>query len=74
MSTNLDAIAALARLDVEGRFTLDGEPTSLLGLVEANAEDGLDLADLQRMAAMQSGQRLLLGGGAGAEFILERVR
>ena len=72
--STLMVLTALSRLDDAGVFTLDGEATTLLGLVEANAEDGLDASDLARMAALEPGDQLILGGGAGAEFILARVR
>lgn len=68
LNNALDAIRAS-----KARFTFDGEPLNLVAFVEQNAEDG-NLADMvDAMAHLRPGAEVLLGGGAGATFIVRRV-
>jgi len=69
----LDLISALSALDEHAVFTLDGEATTLLEIVEAD-DEAIGIRELYRIACMRPGESLLLGGGAGADFTLARVR
>ena len=51
-------------------FTLDGEECCLACLLEVNDFDADTLA---RIRDLRPSENMLLGGGAGADFVLERV-
>jgi hypothetical protein len=53
------------------RWTLDGDEIDLGSFLSDNRED-LTVADAERFAAMHPGEEILLGGGAGATFVLRR--
>jgi hypothetical protein len=51
------------------RFTLDGEPVDLAEFLSDNRET-FTVAEAEAIAAMAPGAQMLLGGGAGADFLL----
>ena len=52
------------------RYTLDGFPVTLDELHAANPN--LDAETCGRIARLRSGEVVVLGGGAGAQFVLRR--
>ena len=55
------------------RYTLDGEPISIAAFIRAN-EETFDHTDVARIRALRRGHSIDYGGGAGASFVLWRVR
>lgn len=55
----------------ETRWTLDGEPVDLVDLERVNP-DVFDPELVSLVDRMQPGEETILGGGAGAEFVLRR--
>lgn len=51
------------------RWTLDGEPIDLGEFLRDNAET-FTVREAERIAAMQPGEQMEVGGGAGASFML----
>jgi len=47
--------------------------TSLAGFLQANSEAGLSDEELALMGSMERGENRTFGGGAGAEFTIERT-
>ncbi len=54
-----------------GAYTLDGEPVDLARFI---AENGLSEFQVHRIAHLSVGESITYGGGAAAEFTLQRVR
>jgi hypothetical protein len=53
------------------RYSLDGREVELGEFLRDNAET-FTIADAERFARMQPGDEVLVGGGAGAAFLLRR--
>jgi hypothetical protein len=58
-------------------YTLDDEPVDLDVFLRDNAAPdvaGFSDEDLAAIRALRPGEEIVLGGGAGAEFVLRRTR
>lgn len=58
---------------MERQFTLDGEAVDLAAFLHANDET-FTLDDVQSILALKPGDKLVFGGGAEPQYVLERQR
>lgn len=56
----------------EARWTLDSEPIEDFGAWLSENRDALTVEDALRFATMLPGDETIVGGGAGADFVLRR--